>query len=210
MQPRACSAKEGAEGSASGRAPQGQRDMSPWLRWPVGVGQPEVVAHGVPEADLVQPEFWLAWQRVQESACGRCPTGCDGGLGLGADRRVSHETLVVVLLHDESKGTLELKTGRLREVGDVGEVVVSEAVVTADITTAQSCEDAPVDSLVRSRLTMGTPVSGSLRDMMRDQAAAASRKDGKREVDHWAGVSMMSDSCSSSSSVGSVSAMEPR
>ena len=78
----------------------------------VGVGQSEVVAHGIPEADLVQLEFRLAWQAVQESACGRRPTGCDGGLGLrvGTNSWVSHEALVVVLLHDEGKGTLELKT----------------------------------------------------------------------------------------------------
>jgi hypothetical protein len=39
----------------------------------VGVGQSEVVAHGIPEADLVQLEFRLAWQAVQESACCRRP-----------------------------------------------------------------------------------------------------------------------------------------
>ncbi len=47
-------------------------------------------------------------------------------------RGVSHEALVVTVVllpvHDEGKGTLELKTERLREVGDVGNVVVSEAV----------------------------------------------------------------------------------
>jgi hypothetical protein len=37
---------------------------------------------------------------------------------------------------------LELKTRDLREVGDVGEVVVSEAVDAAGITSAQNCEDA--------------------------------------------------------------------
>jgi hypothetical protein len=86
-----------------------------------------------------------AWQAAQESACGRRSTGCDGGLGLGTNSRVSHEALVVVLLHDEGKGTLELKAGDLREVGDVGEVVVSEAVDAADITGAQNCEDAFVE-----------------------------------------------------------------
>jgi hypothetical protein len=48
-------------------------------------------------------------------AAGLRPTGCDGGLGLrvGTISWVSHwhEALVVVLLHDEGKGTLELKTG---------------------------------------------------------------------------------------------------
>ena len=87
----------------------------------VGVGQSKVVAHGIPEADLVQLEFWLARQTVQEGACGRRRTGCDSGLGLGTNPWVSHEALVVVLLHDKGKGTLELKTGRPREVGDVGE-----------------------------------------------------------------------------------------
>jgi hypothetical protein len=107
----------------------------------VSIGQSEVVAHGIPEADLVQLEFRLAWQAVQESACGRRPTGCDGGLGLGTNSWVSHE----ILLHDEGKGTLELKTGRLREVGDVGEVVVREAVDAAGITSAQNCKDAFVE-----------------------------------------------------------------
>ena len=106
----------------------------------VGVGESEVVAHGVPEAGLVQLEFRLARQAAQESACGRRSTGCDGGLGLGTNSRVSHEALVVVLLHDEGKGTLELKTRDLREVGDVGEVVVSEAVDVADITAAQTAK----------------------------------------------------------------------
>jgi hypothetical protein len=45
-------------------------------------GESEVVAHGVPEAGLVQLEFRLARQGAQESACGRRSTGCDGGLGL--------------------------------------------------------------------------------------------------------------------------------
>ena len=103
------------------------------------------MAHGVPEAGLVQLEFRLAWQAAQESACGRRPTGCDGGLGLGTNSRVSHEALVVVLLHDEGKGTLELKAGDPREVGDVGEVVVSEAVDAAGITSAQNCKDAFVE-----------------------------------------------------------------
>ncbi len=51
------------------------------------------------EADLerVQLEFRLAWQAVQEGACGRRPLGCDGGLGLGANSWVGHEALVVVL-----------------------------------------------------------------------------------------------------------------
>jgi len=106
----------------------------------VGVGQSEVVAHGIPEADLVQLEFWLARQTVQEGACGRRRAGRNGGLGLGTNSRVSHEALVVVLLHDEGKGTLELKTRDLREVGDVGEVVVSEAVDAADITGAQTAK----------------------------------------------------------------------
>jgi hypothetical protein len=53
--------------------------------------------------------------------------------------------LVIVLLHGEGKGTLELKTRDLREVGDVGEVVVSEAVDAAGITSAQNCEDAFVE-----------------------------------------------------------------
>ena len=101
----------------------------------VGVGQSEVVAHGIPEADLVQLEFRLARQTVQEGACGRRRTGCDSGLGLGTNPWVSHEALVVVLLHDEGKGTLELKAGDLREVGDVGEVVASEAVDAAGITS---------------------------------------------------------------------------
>ena len=111
----------------------------------VGVGQSEVVARGIPEADLVQLEFRLAWQAAQESACGRRPTGCDSGLGLGTNSWVSHEALVVVLLHDEGKGTLELKAGDLREVGDVGEVVVSETVDAPGITGAQNCEDAFVE-----------------------------------------------------------------
>ncbi len=102
----------------------------------VGVGESEVMAHGVPEAGLVQLEFRLARHAAQESACGRRSTGCDGGLGLGTTSRVSHEALVVVLLHDEGKGTLEQKTRDLREVGDVGEVVVSEAVDVTDITGA--------------------------------------------------------------------------
>jgi hypothetical protein len=39
-------------------------------------------------------------------------------------------------------GAPQLKTGGLREVGDVEEVVVSEAVDAAGVTSAQDCEDA--------------------------------------------------------------------
>ena len=66
------------------------------------VGQAETVADSIPEADLVQFQLGFARQCVEEGACGRRPTGRDGGLGFRSNPGVGHEALVVVLLHDES------------------------------------------------------------------------------------------------------------
>ncbi len=160
---------------------------------------------------------------VQESACGRRPTGCDGGLGLGTNSWVSHEALVFVLLHDEGKGTLELKTaGRLREVGDVGEVVVSEAravdalgMLPASPLSAQNCKDAFVELVGAKPLDDGDAGERVLEghDASVGPGCGGFKfcNEGSCEVDQRSGVSMMSDRRSSSSNfkLGRVSAMEP-
>ncbi len=50
---------------------------------------------------------------------------------------------------------------------------------------------------------------GSIKLMIRDQVTAASREECGRELYHWLGDPMLSDMRSSSTSLGSVSAIEP-
>jgi hypothetical protein len=62
--------------------------------------------------------------RAHGTASGDC---C---LGRRACGRIGHEALVVVFLHDESEGTLELEAGCTYEIVDVGHVVVRKTAGT--------------------------------------------------------------------------------
>jgi hypothetical protein len=62
--------------------------------------------------------------RAHGTASGDC---C---LGRRACGRIGYEALVVVFLHDESEGTLELEAGCTYEIVDVGHVVVRKTAGT--------------------------------------------------------------------------------
>ena len=72
---------------------------------------------------------------------------------------MKQQQFVVVFLHDESEGMLELEAGCTCEIVDVGHVVVRKTAGTQGVTTgiAQREEEALKNALARRRVPMGRP-----------------------------------------------------